>query len=526
MEPQVSDTSGRLEPGRKMSAAEKMARIPVKIEETVAPLRKPDWIRVKWPATPAVAQLKSILRENHLHTVCEEASCPNIGECFGKGTATLIMGDVCTRRCPFCDVAHGRPAPLDAQEPENLARTIGAMRLKYVVITSVDRDDLRDGGAGHFVDRIRAVRAHSRTRASRCWCRTSADAWTSRSNASKRRRRMCSTTISRPCRACIARRGLARLRALAGVAAPLQAAPRRRADEIRPMVGLGETLEEIRDVMRDLRAHDCDMLTIGQYLQPTRHHLPVECYVTPEEFALLAQDGYAMGFTHVASGPLVRSSYHADRQAEHVLTWSANDRWRGDARSNRCRPTRLRGARPRPDPPRRPSAQRRQGKARRLGSVLEERGAIQTDPAEGMARPALGAHAAIVQGEIAERMMRWIRHEDEAREIVGAERVGLAQRLETVVGPHVAVDDDERIDTEERQRAVDPAAGLERACPFVRVADLEPETVPVAERGTHLIAEPREIDDDLAHACGCERDEQMLDEWPHARAAAASASCP
>jgi lipoic acid synthetase len=322
MERWVSDTAGRLEPGRKMSAAEKMARIPVKIEETGTPLRKPDWIRVRWPASPAVAQLKAILRENHLHTVCEEASCPNIGECFGKGTATfMIMGDVCTRRCPFCDVAHGRPAPLDAEEPENLARTIRAMGLKYVVITSVDRDDLRDGGAGHFVACIRAVRAHSpatrievlvpdfRGRLDVALDRIDEappDVFNHNLETVPRLYRQ-----ARP--GADYRHSLLLLRRFKErhAGAPTKSGL---------MVGLGETLDEIREVMRDLRGHGCEMLTIGQYLQPTRHHLPVQRYVMPEEFSQLAQDGYAMGFTHVASGPLVRSSYHADRQAEHVLT--------------------------------------------------------------------------------------------------------------------------------------------------------------------------------------------------------------
>jgi len=317
----VTESAGRLEPGKKMSAAEKMARIPVKIEQPAVALRKPDWIRVKWPATPAVARLKAILREQKLHTVCEEASCPNIGECFGKGTATfMIMGDVCTRRCPFCDVAHGRPAALDAQEPENLARTIGAMGLKYVVITSVDRDDLRDGGAGHFVACIRAVRTHSpQTRievlvpdfrgrmdvALALMEQAPPDVFNHNLETIPRLYRK-----ARP--GADYRHSLELLRRFKQrhPAAPTKSGL---------MVGLGETLDEIREVMRDLRAHDCDMLTIGQYLQPTRHHLAVERYVTPEEFAQLAQDGYAMGFTHVASGPLVRSSYHADQQAEHVL---------------------------------------------------------------------------------------------------------------------------------------------------------------------------------------------------------------
>jgi lipoic acid synthetase len=318
---QTASGSARLEPGRKMSAAEKMARIPVKIEPTTSPLRKPDWIRVKWPATPAVARLKDILRENHLHTVCEEASCPNIGECFGKGTATfMIMGDVCTRRCPFCDVAHGRPAPLDQDEPANLARTIHAMGLRYVVITSVDRDDLRDGGAGHFVDCIKAVRSASpQTR-----IEILVPDFRGRMDVALDRLDEAPPdvlnhnleTVPRLYRA--ARPGADYAHSL-----ELLRQFKHRHGSVPAksglMVGLGESLDEILDVMQDLRAHDCEMLTIGQYLQPTRHHLPVERYVTPAEFDDLARAGDAMGFTHVASGPLVRSSYHADRQAEGIL---------------------------------------------------------------------------------------------------------------------------------------------------------------------------------------------------------------
>ena len=311
----------RLMPGQKLSAAEKMARIPVKIEPTVTPLRKPSWIRVRSWATPEVARLKQILRANHLHTVCEEASCPNIGECFGKGTATfMIMGDVCTRRCTFCDVAHGRPAALDLEEPINLARTITAMGLRYVVVTSVDRDDLRDGGAGHFVACIRAIREHSPQ-----------------------------TKIEVLVPDFRGRMGVAL--ALMHEAPPdvfnhnLETVPRLYR-EVRPgsdyqhslallqrfkqahpqiptksgvMLGLGETLEEIHAVMRDLRAHDVDMLTVGQYLQPSRFHHALVRYVTPEEFQQVEAYGYEIGFQHVASGALVRSSYHADRQAEGLV---------------------------------------------------------------------------------------------------------------------------------------------------------------------------------------------------------------
>ncbi|MEO0420758.1 MAG: lipoyl synthase [Pseudomonadota bacterium] len=305
-----------------MSAEEKMARIPVKVEPTTERVRKPSWIRVKSPATSAVSDLKKILRENALHTVCEEASCPNIAECFGKGTATfMIMGDICTRRCPFCDVSHGRPKALDADEPVNLANTIRAMALRYVVITSVDRDDLRDGGAGHFVDCIQAIRERSPTtkvevlvpdfrgrmdRALDIMHRAPPDVFNHNLETVPRLYRQ-------------ARPGSDYQHSL-DLIREFHAAHRTVPTKSGLMVGLGESREEILEVMRDLRAHDCEMLTIGQYLQPTRHHLPVERFVHPDEFAEYEREGYAMGFTHVASGPLVRSSYHADVQADQVLT--------------------------------------------------------------------------------------------------------------------------------------------------------------------------------------------------------------
>jgi lipoic acid synthetase len=311
----------RLEPGKKLTAAEKMARIPVKIEPTVAPLRKPSWIRVRSPATPEVARLKQVLRENHLHTVCEEASCPNIGECFGKGTATfMIMGDICTRRCTFCDVAHGRPGTLDTEEPANLARTIKAMGLRYVVVTSVDRDDLRDGGAGHFVSCIRAIREQSpQTRievlvpdfrgrmdvAIALMNEAPPDVFNHNLE-----------TVPRIYRE--VRPGSDYQHSLMLLKKFKQAHP----DVLTKsgiMVGLGEELPEIFEVMRDLRAHDVDMLTVGQYLQPSKFHHPVIRYVTPEEFKQIETFGYEIGFHHVASGALVRSSYHADKQAEELL---------------------------------------------------------------------------------------------------------------------------------------------------------------------------------------------------------------
>jgi lipoic acid synthetase len=305
----------------KQRGAAKTARIPVKIEPLDRPLRKPAWIRARSPADPAVARLKDVLRNNHLHTVCEEASCPNIGECFAGGTATfMIMGDICTRRCPFCDVAHGRPEPLDVQEPENLGRTIRAMGLRYVVVTSVDRDDLRDGGAAHFASCIQSIRAHNPQ------IRIEILVPDFRGRMDR------ALEILRHCPPDVFNHNLETVPALYRKVRPgsdyawsLQLLQRFKA--LHPevptksglMLGVGETLAEVERVMRDLREHDCDMLTLGQYLQPSRHHLPVERYVHPEEFAHLGELGYALGFSHVASGPMVRSSYHADRQARDVV---------------------------------------------------------------------------------------------------------------------------------------------------------------------------------------------------------------
>ncbi len=305
--------------GEKLRGADKVARIPVKIAPTDPQqrLRKPAWIRAPFPGTPEVQRLKQILRDNRLHTVCEEASCPNLGECFGHGTATfMIMGAICTRRCPFCDVGHGRPNPLDAEEPANLARTIAAMGLKYVVITSVDRDDLRDGGAAHFADCIRAVRAAQpgiviealtpdfRGRmdvALDILAQEPPDVFNHNLETAPRLYRQARPGADYHDSLELLQRFKARhphLPTKSGL-----------------MLGLGETLEEIREVMRDLRAHDVEMLTLGQYLQPSLHHLPVARYAPPEEFEQLRVEGEAMGFTHVASAPLVRSSYHADLQA-------------------------------------------------------------------------------------------------------------------------------------------------------------------------------------------------------------------
>ncbi|HEV2111321.1 MAG TPA: lipoyl synthase [Gammaproteobacteria bacterium] len=310
-----------LEPGKKLSAQEKMARIPVKIEPTVTPLRKPSWIRVQSWATPEVARLKKILRDNHLHTVCEEASCPNIGECFGKGTATfMIMGDVCTRRCTFCDVAHGRPGALDADEPLNLARTIKAMALKYVVVTSVDRDDLRDGGAGHFTACIRAIREHSpATR-----IEVLVPDFRGRMDVALALMNEAPPDVFNHNLETVPRL-YREVRPGSDYAHSLQLLLRfKHAHPALPtksgvMVGLGEELPEIFETMQHLRDHEVNMLTVGQYLQPSKFHHPVVRYVTPAEFKEIEARGYEMGFDHVASGALVRSSYHADKQAEEVL---------------------------------------------------------------------------------------------------------------------------------------------------------------------------------------------------------------
>ena len=295
----------------------KTARIPIKIVPQVA-LQKPNWIRAKSPNSPEVAALKQVLREHKLHTVCEEASCPNIGECFRHGTATfMIMGDLCTRRCPFCDVGHGKPLPLDLDEPLHLAQTIAAMKLKYVVITSVDRDDLRDGGAQHFIDCIRAVREHephTRIEILTPDFRGRLDvALAILNNSPPDVMNHNLETVPRLYKQ--ARPGsdyLHSLKLLQNFKASHPNIPTKSGI----MVGLGETDDEILEVMRDLRAHDVEMLTIGQYLQPGPHHLPVMRYVTPDQFAIFQQDAQQLGFKHAACGPMVRSSYHADQQAQ------------------------------------------------------------------------------------------------------------------------------------------------------------------------------------------------------------------
>lgn len=300
-----------------LKGASKTARIPIKVVPKATPLKKPHWIKAKAPTSPEVARLKGILREQRLYTVCEEAQCPNLGECFGHGTATfMIMGGICTRRCPFCDVAHGRPQPLDEDEPRHLAETIRAMGLNYVVITSVDRDDLRDGGAGHFAACIAAARAQSPELKIEVLVPDF--------------RGRLEIALSELGRALpdVFNHNLETVPRLYKQARPgadyawsLELIKRFKA--LHPqiptksglMLGLGETDAEIVAVMQDLRAHDCDMLTLGQYLQPSQHHLAVERYVTPETFDRLADTARELGFTNVASGPMVRSSYHADLQA-------------------------------------------------------------------------------------------------------------------------------------------------------------------------------------------------------------------
>ena len=292
-------------------------RIPIALAPTER-LAKPEWIRVR-AASPGSRfhDIKRVLRENHLHTVCEEASCPNIGECFGKGTATfMILGDLCTRRCPFCDVAHGRPHAPDPEEPAHLAQTIAALGLSYVVITSVDRDDLKDGGAQHFVDCILAARAASpatrievlvpdfRGRLERALEVLDAalpDVMNHNLETVPRLYRQARPGGNYP----------HSLKLLADFKARHPQLPTKSG----LMVGLGESDDEILQVMRDLRAHHVDMLTIGQYLQPSAHHLPVARYVHPDTFAMFQREAHELRFTHAAVGPMVRSSYHADRQA-------------------------------------------------------------------------------------------------------------------------------------------------------------------------------------------------------------------
>ncbi|MDN8580496.1 lipoyl synthase [Eikenella corrodens] len=307
--------------GVKHKGAAKVARIPIKVVPLEQKLKKPEWIRAQLPTGKKFFEIKNILRDQKMHTVCEEASCPNIGECFSRGTATfMIMGDICTRRCPFCDVGHGRPNALDPEEPQHLASSVAAMNLRYVVITSVDRDDLRDGGAQHFADCITAIRERSpntkieilvpdfRGRmdiALEILAKTPPDVMNHNLETHPRLYKQ-------------ARPGANYQHSLELL---------RRYKEMMPhiptksgiMVGLGETDDEVREIMRDMRANNIEMITVGQYLQPSNSHLPVLRYVTPEMFKQFEHEAYAMGFTNAAIGAMVRSSYHADAQAAEAM---------------------------------------------------------------------------------------------------------------------------------------------------------------------------------------------------------------
>ena len=307
----------RLKQGEKLRDGDKVERIPVKVIASDEVLRKPDWIRIRVSASPEVDRIKKLLRKSGLSTVCEEANCPNLSECFSGGTATfMIMGEICTRRCPFCDVGHGKPNPLDVNEPKNLAEAIADLKLKYVVITSVDRDDLRDGGAQHFADCIREARA------------LSPGLQVEVLTPDFRGRMEVALDILEKEAPDVFNHNLETVPRLYRQSRPganylwslqlLQKYKARRPDVLTKsglMVGLGETKEEILEVMQDMRDHDIDMLTIGQYLQPSKEHLPVARYVDPAEFDEYTERAKEMGFTHAACGPLVRSSYHADKQA-------------------------------------------------------------------------------------------------------------------------------------------------------------------------------------------------------------------
>ena len=307
----------RLQQGEKLRDADKVERIPVKVIASDDILRKPDWIRIRVSSSPEVDRIKKLLRKNNLSTVCEEANCPNLSECFSGGTATfMIMGDICTRRCPFCDVGHGKPNPLDQNEPKNLAEAIAELKLKYVVITSVDRDDLRDGGAQHFADCIR----ESRTLSPNLQVEILTPDFRGRMNVA--------LDILEKEAPDVFNHNLETVPRLYRQSRPganyawslelLQKYKSRRPDVLTKsglMVGLGETKEEIIEVMHDMREHDIDMLTIGQYLQPSKDHLPVLRYVDPAEFDEYTEIAKSLGFAHSACGPLVRSSYHADKQA-------------------------------------------------------------------------------------------------------------------------------------------------------------------------------------------------------------------
>jgi lipoic acid synthetase len=313
----VRDKRNQLIQGEKLRGADKVRRIPIKVVPTEQPLRKPDWIRIRLSANPDVDRIKQILRRRNLASVCEEASCPNLSECFSHGTATfMVMGEICTRRCPFCDVAHGKPNPLDPDEPRQLAEAVAEMKLRYVVVTSVDRDDLKDSGAGHFAACIDAVRSLNPS--------TTLEVLV----PDFRGRMDVALSILANTPPDVFNHNLETVPRLYKKARPgadyawsLDLLARYK--ELQPsvltksglMLGLGETYEEVVEVMRDCREHRVDMLTLGQYLQPSRDHLPVDRYVHPDEFNALADEAKALGFKQVASGPLVRSSYQADQQA-------------------------------------------------------------------------------------------------------------------------------------------------------------------------------------------------------------------
>lgn len=312
-----SEALSRSTPETHLRNDDKLSRIPVKVEKPESLLRKPDWIRIRLPSGDKVNQIKQSLRQNSLHTVCEEAACPNLGECFSHGTATfMIMGDLCTRRCPFCDVAHGKPQPLDTNEPLNLARTVQDMALRYVVITSVNRDDLRDGGAGHFVDCIRAIRELSpdtrieilvpdfRGRQSQALALLQQQPCDMFNHNLETVPRLYKE--ARPGADYQTSLDLLRSHQLMNPAVPSKSGL---------MLGIGETQDEVLRVMEDLLQHNVTMLTLGQYLQPSKSHLAVREYIHPDQFQFYADQARAMGFQQVASGPLVRSSYHADLQA-------------------------------------------------------------------------------------------------------------------------------------------------------------------------------------------------------------------
>ena len=303
--------------GEKLRGAEKVRRIPVKVIPTTDLPSKPDWIRVKIPASSKISHIKNKLRQHKLESVCEEASCPNLGECFSNGTATfMIMGDICTRRCPFCDVAHGKPRPLDENEPRELAEAIREMGLSYVVITSVDRDDLKDSGAQHFANCIIETRKHN------------PDIKVEILVPDFRGRIDIALNILEPIPPDVFNHNLETVPRLYKKARPgadyqysldlLKAYKSIRPDVVTKsglMLGLGEEIDEVKQVLQDLKAHDVDMITLGQYLQPSKDHLKVERFVHPSEFDMLSEYAEGLGFSQVASGPLVRSSYHADKQA-------------------------------------------------------------------------------------------------------------------------------------------------------------------------------------------------------------------